>query len=140
VACGSAIRLSGEGSLSAARDQLWAEATYRYRAGESWWPAPDDWPLLLEEQEQREIGDAWESRIAKWLEQPEDEYAQIPRDRASMAQLLGGALGLDTSKWTRAEQTRVGNIMTRLGWAKRREATGYYYARPPPTSDRSEVR
>lgn len=101
-------------SLKADRDQLWAEAVARFKAGEPWWPEADDVQLFREEQEKRYIGDAYEDKIVGWLEN------QVLLHGVSTSQIMGGALGLDTAKWTVAEQTRVGNIMSRLGWEKRR--------------------
>jgi putative DNA primase/helicase len=138
VACGSKIALTGEDSLTSMRDQLWAEAVHLYQQGHPWWPLPEEWPLLLEEQEQREIGDAWESPILRMLEDPleDPETGRYTKpDQVTMAQLLGGALGLDKSRWTKAEQTRVGAIMARLGWKRTRSVTGYYYKRPPERSE-----
>lgn len=45
------------------RDQLWAEALTRYRAGERWWLDRDETALAEAEQEDRREVDPWEDRI-----------------------------------------------------------------------------
>lgn len=109
-------------ALRSDRDQLWAEAVHRYNQGERWWVEPDEAELFALEQELRAIGDVYEDKIAEYL---------TGRTETTMEQLLSDALKLDTSKWTPAEQTRVGNVMQALGWEKRRRTTGtrgYFYA------------
>lgn len=105
--------------LRADRDQLFAEAVAAYDAGERWDVLPEERPMFEAEQEQRYVGDAWETRINSWLE--DGDEAGVKRDRVTMAQVLSGALHLDSSKWTRAEQIRAGTVMRRLGWVRRRE-------------------
>lgn len=41
------------------RDQLWAEAVHRYRAGERWWLEGDENKVAASEQGEREEEDAW---------------------------------------------------------------------------------
>ena len=50
------------------RDQLWAEAVERFRAGAIWWiDDPDLLAVAREEQAARYQGDAWDARIDRWL-------------------------------------------------------------------------
>ena len=55
-------------ALARDRDQLWAEAVARFRAGAIWWL---DTPELIEaasaEQEKRYQADAWDELIERWL-------------------------------------------------------------------------
>ena len=99
--------------LKADRDQLWAEAVHRLKSNERWWPEGEEVELFRVEQEKRYIGDAYENIIEEWLRK---ELAQ----KATMPQLLGGALQLDKAKWTHAEQWRVGSVMAKLKWERRR--------------------
>lgn len=115
VRCGVHEGVSIEG-LRADRDQLWAEAVVLYRNGMRWWPAAEDRAMFAAEQEERYVGDAWELRISDWLDDPDNRGNGWVR----MSELLGRALGLDASKWTRAEQVRVGAIMHRLEWQRKR--------------------
>jgi predicted P-loop ATPase len=55
-------------ALARDRDQLWAEAVHRFRAGAIWWI--DDPALLAEareEQDRRYQSDAWDDLIEHWL-------------------------------------------------------------------------
>lgn len=116
------------GALAVDRDQLWAEALALYRSGMQWWPSSDERPLFELEQDARYEGDVYEAVIAKFVE-------LVPK--VTMEELLGQALKLDVSKWTPAEQRRVGKCMKSLGWVRERErkanAKGkrdWYYVRP----------
>ena len=47
--------------LEAVRDQLWAEAVHRFKAGAKWWlETPELEALATAEQEVRFVVDAWE--------------------------------------------------------------------------------
>lgn len=108
------------------RDQLWAEAVHRFKAGEPWAPAPGQIELFEAEQEQRFVGDAWEPVIRKKLK-------EMNAESTSTDEVLADCLHLDKSKWTRTEQTRVGSILRRMGWQRRRGPNGvreWRYYRP----------
>ncbi|TDA49189.1 hypothetical protein, partial [Burkholderia pyrrocinia] len=50
--------------------------------------------------------------------------------RTTMEEILADILKLDTSKWTLAEQRRIGKALKSLGWVRKRESTGsrgWYY-------------
>ncbi len=109
------------------RDQLWAEAVALYRKGESWQPAPEQRQLFEAEQEARYVGDAWEAVVRKWIK--ESFSKTVTTD-----EVLSSALHLDKSKWTRQEQQRIGSILRRMGWKRKREPNGgrgWYYVAPP---------
>ncbi|MDQ2696570.1 MAG: toprim domain-containing protein [Pseudomonadota bacterium] len=102
-------------ALAAIRDQLWAEAVVRFRAGERWWL--DNQPLeqsQIEAAEGRYQGDAWEERVAAFCDSP--RVGATPPTSVSIAEVLGLGLGLECSKWGKAEQTRVGQILTAMKW------------------------
>lgn len=108
--------------LRADRDQIWAEAVHLYQQGVPWHVNEDEQPLFDEAQEARLIRDAYEEKIEAWLE---DERIKNGRRTVKMSNILGGALGLDTGKWTRQEQTRVGQVMSRVSaWRRRRIRIG----------------
>ena len=55
-------------ALARDRDQLWAEAVARFRAGAIWWiDTPELIAAAKSEQEKRYQGDAWDARIDRWL-------------------------------------------------------------------------
>ena len=105
------------------RDQLWAEAVHRYREREPWWVREEEFQLFRLEQELRYVGDAYEDVIRVGL---------AGLSETTMEKVLRDVLKLDESKWTRAEQTRVGEAMQALGFERCRRPDGgraYYYKR-----------
>lgn len=120
------INLDG---LALARDQLFAEAVALYHGGERWHPTREEQQQLFEpEQADREIADPWQSLIGKWLRGSMD-------NRVSVTNILTDCLKIEAGKMDSARQmsTRVGIVMKRLGWVKKRETGGdreYYYQRP----------
>jgi predicted P-loop ATPase len=133
VALDIAIDLKG---LAEVRDQLLAEAVTRFKAGEVWWVRAKEKPLFDEAQEARYVGDAYETKILHYLN--EIPVGGVRLTCVSIAEILGAGLHLDTSKWTRAEQMRVGRIMQRIGWSRQRESGGerqWRYIRPGNESD-----
>jgi putative DNA primase/helicase len=125
------IGLIGLDDLAADRDQLWAEAVHRYKAGDEWWVRAAERELYEGEQDARYIGDAYESRIRDWLDEP--DVSGVRPEQVTVAKIMQGALKLDIGKWTLAEQQRVGRIMARVGWPRRRLPGGsreWVYCRP----------
>lgn len=91
--------------LRANRDQLFAEAVRRWRAGESWWDVPvADQAAAVETR--RDV-DSWESAISAWL---------VGQHRPTTADILTDCLGLDIGRHDRPAQVRVARIMRVLGW------------------------
>jgi predicted P-loop ATPase len=124
VRCGE-LHLRGIDSLSEVRDQLFAEAMVAFLAGEGWYPtSPEDKKLFTDQQEQRELGDVYEDLIEK---------GTAGRTEISMADIFTDILDTEPAKMTRAEQTRVGEAMRKLGWTKKRVRAGsqrsYLYTR-----------
>ena len=118
--------------LRAERDQLWAEAVACYRAGHPWWVERDEAEIFAAEQDQRYQADMWEEPIIAYLSQP------TAGESVTGAQILEKALNIDPSHWGKPEQMRVGKIMHRLKWPRRRQSKpdrptgsrGYVYVRP----------
>jgi putative DNA primase/helicase len=102
------------------REQLWAEAVALFEGGVRWWPDPGEdqavMAQLSEAQEARYVGDEWEHRIVDWL--------MDGREGFTAADVLAGPIHLEPGKWDKSAQTRVGQILTRLGYERhrRREA------------------
>lgn len=105
VTCGQ-IDLEG---LRRDRDQLWAEATARYRQGERWWlEETNAIEAAKEEQEARYSADPWEQPIADYLC---DVFGSV-----TTAEVLEKAIKKPTGQWTRADEMRVAAILRRLRW------------------------
>lgn len=125
VACRGVIDRDG---LEKVRDQLWAEAVHRYKAGASWWlETPELEALATAEQTARFVIDAWEEPVREWLGDR--------NDAGRLEQVLEHALGLAREHQTQSAQKRVVGILTHMGFEKRRIRTGegreHRYQRDP---------
>lgn len=109
------------------RDQLWAEAISRYRDEESWHLT--DAAVLkaaAEAQADRYEADLWQDTVAEFIE---------GRAKVTTQEILVEALSLTAkADWGRAEEMRIGNILTHLGWTRKRGGVGkdrkYSYVPP----------
>lgn len=117
-------------AIKADRDQLWAEALVALEAGEQCYLDTD---LLVGEvqdaQEERFQADAWEPRIEAYLRRVVTSVA--------VGDVLEQGLGIKPERWGRPEQMRVGHVLQRLGWERKRGrvdgARVYLYYRPEGT-------
>ena len=111
-------------AVVAAREQLWAEAVQMYRSGFKWWVLPPD---AEREQDNRYAEDVWTQRVWRWTEGKahDSAYAELPADyrdskgrpkEFSIADVLSRAIGVEAARQDRAGQTRVGQILVRLGF------------------------
>ncbi len=130
--------------LRAARDQLFAEAVARYRAGDHWWPdAAFEAEHVKPEQTQRVEIDPWEDRIAAWLEggpaidrdgNPIEAFGfQQTRarvDEITCSALVEGALFIEIGKQSVRETRRAGAILVAMGWTQKRGKAARVYVRP----------
>lgn len=127
--------------LATDRDQIWAEAFTVYlewhRANceadgllpTPWQVLPSEKHMFSAEQEARYEGDVYEVMIAKHI---------ALLSKVSMQDILGDCLKLEISKWTPAEQRRVGKALKSIGWVRKRESSGsreWYYTAPDPVDD-----
>lgn len=112
------------------RDQLWAEAAARYADGTRWWVSEDEVALFGVEQEVREVTDAYEDEIAGYL---------IGKSEVMMAGVLRDGLGISEKDWTMALQTRVGELLARLGWKAGKRVAPSVDKRRPRLYTRAEV-
>ena len=74
--------------------------------------------LIAPQQEQREIVDVWHQPISNWLQEPtQEQYNEF-----STFDILSGAIKMAADKMDgqRSAATRVGNVMAKLGWIKRK--------------------
>jgi predicted P-loop ATPase len=102
------------------RDQLWAEAVVRYRNGEKWYLKTAELVATAQsEQEEAYQPDPWEPVVEKYLS---DLIALkgLAAAECTIHDILRLCLFKDTEKWSRADATRVGVILTRLGWESTR--------------------
>jgi predicted P-loop ATPase len=124
VTCRGMIDLAG---LELARDQIWAEARDRFRAGEPWWlETPELEALATAEQALRLVVDPWMSLIVEWLGDRTDVGVQETLKY----------IGVIPGPRARAAEMRVAQILKDLGFKKSRPRTAdereYRYWREPP--------
>jgi predicted P-loop ATPase len=116
VACGT-IHIA---AVERDRNQLWAEACVRFRAGDPWWL--DDQrleALAAEQQADRYQGDAWDDPICRYL-----EHVAGQQDGVSIAEILEKALGMERGRWTQADQNRVVRTLISMGFRQFRARVG----------------
>lgn len=104
--------------VEALRDQLWAEAVARWRAGESS-------RLTFEEEARREVLardfqqlDEWENAVTRWAATASEVawFPSLGRHGVSSLDLHVCALGHRKGDVGLGESRRLGGIMARLGW------------------------
>lgn len=107
------------------RDQIWAEAHARYAAGEPWhMTASSVLRDAEEEQSDRYCVDPWEVVVREWLNDPFQAGAERRRNGVTTTDVLMGALRMLPARMTRADKTRVGASLRRLGWTSRQIRRG----------------
>jgi predicted P-loop ATPase len=116
--------------IKRSRDQLWAEAVHRYRAGERWWLEPEEEDAARTAQTEREEEDAWAEPLRKKIqsegangrsltEMTTDEALTllgIPHERKDKRAQMRGAAALKAIGYERVE-VRVGE-KTRKVWRR----------------------
>jgi len=106
-------------TLAADRDQLFAEAVARLRAGERWWPDADfEAQQIRPQQDARYEADAWEQAIAKHLN---------GKVRVTIMDVAKDGLLFQESRLGTADQRRISAALERLGWHAKRSKTERWY-------------
>lgn len=96
--------------LKTNRDQLFAEAVHRYRAGEKWWDVPAE--DQKEQTNNRRDVDAWEPAIEQWL-------TDSARNSVQVGVILEDCLGIEIKEHDILRQKRVSRILRALGWVNK---------------------
>lgn len=98
------------------RDQLMAEAVEAYKAGETLYlDTTEALAIAREAQDERLALDPWTEPLAAFMESKKTLFVQY----VSVLDLARG-LNIDVAHLTRAEQTRIGTVMRKLGFESRR--------------------
>jgi putative DNA primase/helicase len=106
--------------LARERDQLWAEAVHRFKAGEAWHLTD---PKLIraaaEVAESRRQTDPWETPVSLWLEKlsSSDRFKGV-----TTYDVLTKALRLEQGKLNRGDEMRISSVLRLVGWGDRRRA------------------
>lgn len=100
------------------RDQLWAEAVHRYRAGEPWWLDDDSMVAdAAEVQEERRQVDPWADKIEAWLR-------GAAARSVTLGQVIEDGLGMKVTDLREADTQRAARAIVGLGWKKTRKRHG----------------
>jgi predicted P-loop ATPase/5S rRNA maturation endonuclease (ribonuclease M5) len=114
------------------RDQLWAEAVWRYRNGA---PRFMDSPELEAEakrmQKNRRISDVWEDRILKYAENPTKEIIsyeiESKKNCVTLDDILIHCIGKTPDRWldggAGSDKLRIQKCLTANGFVKRRRGS-----------------
>jgi putative DNA primase/helicase len=108
-------------ALRAQKDQVFAEAVQRYRAGEAWYVVPNQ---AAEEQQQRAEKDIWTERVLDYC-----EHAKDSRGRVTMDRILFTAIEMPIAKQGISEQRRVARILREAGWIRGRTSDSRYWTK-----------
>ena len=120
--------------IRANRDQLWAQGVAMFKAkGQQWKRALE---LAPEYTADYEMDDAWDVVIAAWID-------STPLETFTTHDVLTHAVNIPVERQGRAEQTRVGHILRRLGCEKRKQANGgirqWHYKKPEKVGQVGQV-
>lgn len=103
-------------ALTADRDQLFAEAVVRFKAGSRWWPTREfEINHIQGEQDARYEAEAWEQPVINYLsDKRETTVYNVARD----------GLSIDTARIGTREARRITGIMERAGWHRGKRSHG----------------
>jgi Virulence-associated protein E/Bifunctional DNA primase/polymerase, N-terminal len=106
------------------RMQLWAEARERFELlGVEYHAAQE---LAGEAHDEHMVSDSWSDVVAHWLDAEDELSGEIPRARKFLrvADVLRDALGFDKKAIGRREESRVGAILRKLGFERKKVRDG----------------
>jgi predicted P-loop ATPase len=133
------------------RDQLFAEAVWRFQNGEQWWPDGQfERTQIAAEQEARFEADVWEPTIAQFLR---------GKTKATVMGIALGALGYEVARSNMTirqgepqpvrgtpinrlgpiDQRRITGILQHLGWEPKRNKTERWWQPKPGKGDASDA-
>jgi virulence-associated protein E len=105
-------------ALKAERDQLWAEADYRFGQGERWWLHE---PELLDQHEisvsERHDLEPMHHKVAKAM----DRLVAEGKTEPTFEDVCGQLGLLSVKDVTRLMQVQIGRALTALGWSGKQE-------------------
>jgi predicted P-loop ATPase len=104
------------------RDQLWAEARYRYLQGEKWWPQTEEQKRLLRAvtHERRVVDESFVETIEMYLRNPQEK-----RTRVCATEVLTEALQVQPSKFEQKLFDNVSKTLKDLGWVRSEKQSRY---------------
>lgn len=116
------------GGLASQREQIWAEARYRWSNGEKWWLwEPHLREAAREEQDARLQRDPWDGPVWEYVVSRRNDWLAGGRNPAeaftvTMADILLGALKKREGEWSRQDDQRIRAILRTHGmvWSRDR--------------------
>ena len=112
--------------------QCWAEAAVRFRANGVEWKNAQD--LSKEMHDEFSFQDEWEEPVRNWINKPlfdDDKRGH----RLLSTEVIQGAIGLDLKNIKRGDEMRMGAVLRKLGFERRRiQIDGVQSWRYMPTS------
>jgi putative DNA primase/helicase len=105
------------------RDQLWAEAVHRFKAGEQWWLNAEETIDAVGEQAARKADDEWLPIIAAWLANlgDDDDFVDV-ESHITNARIKTDALQIRIADFGRRDADkdgkRIGAVMKELGYRR----------------------
>jgi predicted P-loop ATPase len=116
------------------RDQIWAEAVVRYRAGDVWWlNTPELIRLAEKEQSERYEGDPWDEIIAEWVQSPvrrdPDSVGSTIRfssnsESVTVSDVLAHCIGKRQDLWTQGDKNRVARCLKAIRYERYKSREG----------------
>lgn len=111
------------------RDQIWAEAFFRYGEGESIYMSGHAEEEATEQQRARQDRDVWSDQVEEWLSAPFSRSDVLigglksGTDRVYVAELMQHCLQLGPRDQTHAAKLRLARILRLAGYSQSRNAT-----------------
>jgi predicted P-loop ATPase len=96
------------------RDQLWAEAVEAFNDNERWWLEVNEDDALTEAHEQYRHEDPWAPKVERWLDLPTSPKG------FTIEEVLNAAIEKDGDKQNKADEMRIGGVLTAMGYERRR--------------------
>lgn len=94
-------------NLAANRDELFAEAMYRLKRGETWWDMPVE--STKAQQEARRDGDELETVLLDWL---------TGRGETTVGNVMNELMKVPLDRQDKPLQMRIGKALRAIGWVK----------------------
>lgn len=108
--------------LEANRDQLWAEAVHRYRAGERWWLDEYETGLQREENRRWEEPDYWTEALNNYIDAREDDAMPGEEVLIRTEHAVQEALGIPAERARGKPNNAAVRVLTERGYVRRRRA------------------
>jgi predicted P-loop ATPase len=102
-------------ALREQRDQLWAEAVHLYRAGDQWHLTKEEEDMLKTAHAAHAVADEWAPTVLGYAKDRED---------VTIGAVLGEAFKKPIGQWTKSDEMRIGEILTKAGWKKQKRHGG----------------